>query len=181
MSNVHLIDDTDGGGNDDSGVSSLGTDLARLRKDAEAYAPKPLRYVHPTLPQYILVFRADLDWEQMEAWRRKCVTKPARNGREAETDASKFGRMVVSGTSIGIEHRGNSVELTGTPMVDSRGNDVTFTNREFMAEFGVATGADAVKAFIMSDSAVAALSNRIIDDNGVGQEVEALPDPTAGA
>lgn len=170
------FDDTD----DELATPGLLSDLEQAAADAASYDPPDLRYVHPTLDKYILVFRHDLDWGEMDTWRKKCITKPAKNGREAESDAAKFGRMVIAGTSIGIENRGaDRSAMKGEPLIDSRGNPVTFGSREFMTAFKVATAADCVKAFIRSDSAIASLSNRIIDDNGVGGDVEALPDPTS--
>jgi hypothetical protein len=155
------------------------SELAQLRKDAEAYEPPPLRYVHPTLPKYALVFRHDLGWDEMEKWRRKCVTRKPSGTRPEEIDPALFGRMIVAGTNIGIEVRDlDRPASAGTPIRDSNGVEVTFSNREFLGEMGVATAADAVKAFIVSDPAIASLSNQIVDDNGVGGDVEALPDPT---
>lgn len=159
-------------GGDPDGLTGDLSDLAQLRKDAEEYAPEQLRYVHPTLPQYTLIFRRSLDlFTEMQVWRKKCVIRAERQGRPEEIDQEKFGRMVISGVNTGIERN-------GTPVVDSAGDPVTFRSREFQGAFGVGTAADAVKAFIRSDSAIAALSTRIVDDCGVGQDVEAAVDPT---
>ena len=163
VSNVHMIDDT-GDDDDDAESPSLGSDLARARQDVEAYVAPDIELVHPNLPGYVLLFRSNIQFEETQKWRKACNTRRGR-GREDELDGGKFSTLVVAGANTGVK-------LNGAALTDSTGAEVDFGNKEFMALFDVATRADLVKAFVITDAAIGALANKIMELNGFGEDAE---------
>jgi len=162
---------------DDEEVGGFESDLDRLVADTAAYEAQPIKLLHPLLPGYELWFRSDIEFKEVEAWRKKAILRAARRDRPEEVDAAKASALIVAGSCIGIYR-------DGTPILDEDGRPVTFSNREFQAKLlpdvapPLRTAAAAVRKFLIKDPAVGTLANSVVEKNGYGDDAEEAPDPT---
>lgn len=169
---VSLVEPDDVDPDEGAPAAGVVTDLDRLLADVEQYEPEPFRITHPLLEQYTLVFRSDLAFEEIDGWRKKAVIKRGRNGQADEVDAAKASALIIAGSCTGIY-------LDGQPVTDSKGNTVSFRNAEFQDKLGCnRNAANAARKFLLKDSALGTISNKVVDESGYGDDVEEAPDPT---
>lgn len=147
---------------DDTVVS----DLDRLRKDTVEKIKQPFELVVPGLDGYTVVIRPDVQYEELEGWRRR-----SREKNKADLNPRKLNGLVLAGSCIGIK-------FNGKLMVDSEQEEVTFGSDELMQVYGVSTAGDAAVAFVQNDGPLFSLGGAIVARLGFGGDVEDALTPT---
>lgn len=170
---VHVLDTSD---SDEGEELDFASDLDQIAADVQQFKPQTISIVHPVLPAYTLVFRGDLRFEEIEAWRRKATIKVGRNGVPDQVDAALASAMIVVGSCLGIYRDGKQLMDGQKP--------VLFSNKQFQAKLlsdvpeQLRTSAATAAKFLIRDSAVGSVGNKIVEENGFGEDAEEAPDPT---
>ena len=136
--------------------------FAQMRAEVEQIATPPLTLIHPRpgMEAWTLTFLPQIDYQTQ--YRKWLAWATDRTGKK-EVDTSRLNRRIIAETCVGIAHQG----VTTT---DPAGGPVTFTSEGLMAEFGVGSAIEAVKAFIVIDGGINELASKIIDAAGYGVE-----------
>lgn len=156
-----ISDDTDtdpGGFPDDVPFGDDLSDLARIRADIVDAASPPVTLVHPTKPDYTLVFNAEIGSKLIGKYQRQAT-------RAGRRDAALLNGLIVGGHCVRIDR-------AGAPLTDSGGRDIDFGNRELQQLLGVNTRADAARVFLGGDGYLAAMAGKVVQRAGYGADVE---------
>jgi hypothetical protein len=125
-------------------------------------------------PGWAVVFSAGVEGAQMAAWRRSALDDTI---DPPTVDEFLFHRIFVAAQCIGMHHN-------GVPVTDNAGKAVTFYSADLWRLLGIPEGVPsgatlAVKKFYANDYAVAAVSERVLEEAGFGRKVE-VESPTIG-
>lgn len=140
--------------------------LAALAADVQRIVATPELIRHPSLPDYVMEFRTDLDTNELAKWDAIASKGRGKSG----ADRRLVFALTIAGTNTRILHNGEVV-------TNSDGRPVTFRDKELQETLGVTTGAAAAGRFIGSDGPMASIANRILEASGYGEEAESV-DPT---
>lgn len=141
--------------------------LAEIRAElAGEVVPEERSWLVDTRPGYAVRFRTDITDSDFKHARKRSTMRGRRGvDGQPEIDDLKMGRIILGTYNTAILRR-------GTVVLDNDGDPLTFRSREFLELYGVATVADAIRAFYGTDGAVISAGRALMQASGW------LDDPT---
>jgi hypothetical protein len=143
----------------ESVMADIAADLSKEQEAAE-----PIAVVVPKRPNYKLLFRTDIDFDDLRLWMKKAKEG---KGDKADTNALRLALAVIINTNVGLLFQGN--EATARD-----GRPLTVHHPELQALLKTPTGGvpAAVRKFYGNDGHIILTMQRILEEAGYSADVD---------
>lgn len=152
----------------DSTTTTSGLDLLAAALDQAVPAPAVIIAVKAR-PGWAVRYRVDITQAELAEWRKRATV-------DGEIDGPLLNRLILANTCTAFLHQDDSGQWSD--VLGDSGQPITFGTT--MKQLNVTTVTEAVKAWLVTDGAVAGTSDRVYLEAGFAGLPDLIADPTRG-